>query len=204
MSDEKLLIDRAQKGDAEAFRQLVERSKITTYRLAFDLTGNRQDAEDISQESYIRAFRGLGKFRGESKWTTWMHRITVNTFLDHKRSARNTVEYNDDMETTETVNPEHHIPHAPGPEKAAEAVMIQAHIERALGRLSPQERSVFVLRHYQDFKLKDIARALELAEGTVKVHLFRAVRKLQEELKFFKPDFRPDVGPKLGREGRTA
>jgi len=196
VTDEKLLIDRAQKGDSDAFRQLVERSKITTYRLAYDLTGNRHDAEDISQESYIRAFRGLASFRSEAKWSTWMHRITVNTFLDHKRARKTeTVEYNDEMETTETVNTRHHHP-APGPDKSAEAVLIQGHIESALGVLSPRERSVFVLRHYQDLPIKQIAVAMDLADGTVKVHLFRAIRKLQKALKFYKPD--------PGMKGQTA
>jgi RNA polymerase sigma-70 factor (ECF subfamily) len=186
VTDEKLLIDRAQKGDAEAFRQLVERSKITTYALAYDLTGNRHDAEDISQESYIRAFRGLAGFRGEAKWSTWMHRITVNTFLDHKRSRRTeTVEYNDEID--DTVNTRQHTPN-PGPDRTAEARLIQGHIDRALDALSPQERSVFVLRHYQDMPIKQIAATMDLADGTVKVHLFRAIRKLQKALKFYRPD----------------
>ncbi len=188
MTDEKLLIERAQKGDTDAFHQLVERSKITTYRLAYDLTGNRHDAEDISQESYIRAFRGLARFRGDAKWSSWMHRITVNIFLDHKRAAKQHTEYNDELESVETVNPNQHHTAAPNPEQSAEAGMIQEHIDRALGCLSPQERSVFVLRHYNDRPLKDISAALDIAEGTVKVHLFRAIRKLQKALIFYRPD----------------
>ena len=100
MTDEQLLIERAQQGDKDAFRQLVERSKITTYRLAYDLTGNRHDAEDLSQEAYIRAFRGLAGFRAEAKWSSWLHRITLNTFLDHKRAKKMNVEYDDEIETT--------------------------------------------------------------------------------------------------------
>ncbi|HLF14886.1 MAG TPA: RNA polymerase sigma factor [Bacteroidota bacterium] len=195
MTDEKLLIDRAQKGDKDAFRRLVERSKITTYRLAYDLTGNRHDAEDLSQEAYIRAFRGLAGFRGDAKWSSWLHRITLNTFLDHKRvNKKQNIEYNDELETTETMNPTRHTPPAPNPEKSAEAGVIRQHVERALGCLSAQERSVFVLRHYQDLPLKEIAAAMDLAEGTVKVHLFRAIRRLQKELHFYRTDF--------GLEGR--
>lgn len=189
MTDEKLLIDRAQKGDFDAFRQLVERSKITTYRLAYDLTGSRQDAEDISQEVYIRAFRRLAAFRGDAKWSSWLHRITVNLFLDQKRAKKPTVEYNEEMETATTMNPGAHSSPDPGPEKSAEAGVIQEHIDRALGSLPPQERSVFVLRHYQDLKLREIASVMNLAEGTVKVYLFRAVRKLQRELHFYRTDF---------------
>ena len=193
MTDEKLLIDRARTGDSAAFRQLVERSKITTYRLAYDLTGNRQDAEDLSQEAYIRAYRGLASFRGESKWSSWLHRITLNSFLDHKRAQKNnTVSYDDEIE------PNTEAPSAPGaqisPEKRAEAGVIQEHIERALACLSPTERSVFVLRHYHDKPLREIGEALSLAEGTVKVHLFRAVQRMQKHLEFYRAD--------LGLEGR--
>jgi RNA polymerase sigma-70 factor, ECF subfamily len=196
VTDEQLLIRRAQQGDTDAFRQLVERSKITTYRLAYDLTGNRHDAEDLSQEAYIRAFRGLAGFRAEAKWSSWLHRITLNTFLDHKRAKKMNVEFDDETETTETMNPDHHTPHTPGPEKSAEAGVIRQHVERALGCLSAQERSVFVLRHYHDLPLREIAATLEIAEGTVKVHLFRAVRRLQKELHFYRTDF--------GLEGRRS
>lgn len=193
MTEEKQLIDRAQRGDFDAFRELVERSKITTYHLAYDLTGNRHDAEDVSQEAYIRAFRGLKGFRGDAKWSTWMHRITVNTFLDHRRANKTQmVEYQEEMETTETMNPGPNGPHAPGPEKAAEAGVMQEHIGRALESLTPQERSVFVLRHYRDLPLKEIAAVMDIAEGTVKAYLFRAVKRLQRELSFYRTELGPE------------
>lgn len=195
MSDEKLLIDRAQRGEIDAFRQLVERSKITTYRLAYDLTGDRHEAEDVSQETFIRAYRGLAGFRGDAKWSSWLHRITVNAFIDHRRAnKRNHVEYDEALEGDELMEPggNHASPHPP--DRSAEGGMIREHVERALGRLSARERSVFVLRHYQDLPLKEIAAALDLAEGTVKVHLFRAVRRLQKELHFLRTD--------VGMEGR--
>ncbi len=196
MSDEKLLIDRAQRGEIDAFRQLVERSKITTYRLAYDLTGDRHEAEDVSQETYIRAYRGLAGFRGDARWSSWLHRITVNAFIDHRRAnKRNYVEYDEALEGDELMEPggNHSSPHPP-PDSSAEGGMIREHVERALGRLPDKERSVFVLRHYQDLPLKEIAAALDLAEGTVKVYLFRAVRRLQEELHFLRTD--------VGMEGR--
>ena len=193
MSDEKLLIDRARTGDAAAFRQLVERSKITTYRLAYDLTGNRHDAEDLSQEAYIRAFRGLPSFRGDAKWSSWLHRITLNTFLDQKRTMKDTVSYDDELDPgAERANGPHRAGN-PGPDKRAEAGVMQEHIERALSCLSPTERSVFVLRHYHDKPLREIGEALSIAEGTVKVHLFRAVRRMQKHLEFYRAE--------LGLEG---
>jgi len=192
LSDEKLLIESARNGDSAAFRQLVERSKITTYRLAYDLTGNRHDAEDLAQEAYIRAYRGLPAFRGDAKWSSWLHRITLNTFLDQKRVKKNnTVEY-DDQQESPAMNTMHRNT-AHNPEKRAEAGVIQEHIERALGCLSPTERSVFVMRHYHDKPLREIGEALSIAEGTVKVHLFRAVRRMQKHLEFYKAE--------LGLEG---
>lgn len=193
MTDEQLLIDRAQQGDGDAFRQLVERSNLNVYRLAYDLTGNRHDAEDVSQEVFVRAYRSLAGFRREAKWSTWLYRITVNLCLDHRDSqSRRPLEYRDNIDDD--------VPAKSGrtasgatPEKETEATMIQQHIELALGRLSPQERSVFVLRHYHDLPLKEIADSMHIAEGTVKSHLFRALQRLRRELAFYRSD--------LGLEG---
>ena len=193
MNDEILLIDRAQKGDVDAFGQLVDQTKGRTYQLAYDLTGNRHDAEDVMQDAYIRAFRGLDRFRREAKLTTWLHRITVNTFMDHKRAKKDKhVEYDEEMENATNPAGPTLLPN-PGnpasPDSRAEAEMIQQNIEQALTGLSPQERSVFVLRHYQDLPLKEIASVMDIAEGTVKAHLFRAIRRLQKALHFYKTDF---------------
>ena len=187
MSDEKLLIGRAQRGDMDAFRELVERSKITTYWLAYDLTGNRHDAEDLSQEVFVRAFRALKKFRGDAKWSTWLYRITVNICYDHRRArSSKALEYRDDLEGNNFMTHSEHP--TSNPEKGAESGIIQEHIEHALKALSPQERSVFVLRHYHQLQLKEIAEALKIAEGSVKSYLFRAIKRLQKELTFYKPD----------------
>jgi RNA polymerase sigma-70 factor (ECF subfamily) len=190
VTDEKLLIDRAQRGDTDAFRVLVERSRITTYRLAYDLTGNRHDAEDLSQEAYIRAYRGLKNFRGDAKWSSWLYRITMNTFYDHWRiKKKQPVQFEDETElATMPTAAQTGNAHAPTPERSAEAGVIQQHIDQALESLSPQERSVFVLRHYHDLPLKEIASTLEIAEGTVKAYLFRSIQRLQKELAFYRPE----------------
>ncbi len=182
MTDEQLLISRAQDGEADAFRELVERSKMNVFHLAFDLTGNRHDAEDMSQEVFVKAFRSLSSFKGNAKWSTWIYRITVNTCLDHRRSkVRNAVEFNDDPD-------DHPAGSGVSPDQSADSRMIQQHVDNALKLLPPQERSVFVLRHYHDLPLKQIASILELAEGTVKSHLFRAIQRLQRELAFYRKD----------------
>jgi RNA polymerase sigma-70 factor (ECF subfamily) len=185
--DEKVLIDRAQRGDMEAFRELVERSKIKTYRLAYDLTGNRHDAEDLSQEVFIRAYGALKGFRAEAKWTTWLYRITMNIYYDHWRmKSKRALEYRDNLEGCSTMT--YNEQTTPGPDRKAEAGVMQEHIDRALETLSPQERSVFVLRHYHDLPLKEIAGTMKIAEGSVKSYLFRAIKRLQKELVFYKTD----------------
>ncbi len=195
VTDEQLLINRAQAGDADAFRSLVNRSKINVYRLAFDLTGNRQDAEDLSQDVFVKAYRSLPNFRGDAKWSTWLYRITVNACMDHRKAnRREQMEYDDDIEQD---LPAHAgTLHPTAPDRSAEATMIQQHIEKALDRLSPNERSVFVLRHYHDLPLRQIAETMNVAEGTVKSYLFRAARRLQRELAFYRQD--------LGLEEPTA
>lgn len=187
MTDEHLLIDRARRGDMDAFRDLVERSKIATYRLAYDLTGNRHDAEDVSQEAFVRAYRSLNNFRGDAKWSTWLYRITVNLCYDHRRSrSKKEMEYRDDLEGEHTMAQNVHT--TLSPEKNVEAGMIQQHLDEAIKTLSPQERSVFVLRHYNHLQLKEIAETLNIAEGSVKSYLFRAIKRLQKELMFYRPD----------------
>ena len=189
MTDEHQLIDRAQRGDMAAFRELVERSKIGTYRMAYDLTGNRHDAEDLSQEVYIRAYRSLPGFRGGSKWSTWLYRIMMNAFTDKwRRDSKMKVDSHETLDRIDSAIERMHPHRSQEPHEAAEAGVIQEHIDRALRSLSPRERAVFVLRHYHDLKLREIAEVLQIADGSVKTYLFRAIRQLQKELSFYRPD----------------
>ena len=164
----------------DAFRELVDGARNGIYRLAYDLTGSRDEAEDLSQEVFIKAYRSLGSFRGEARWSTWLYRITMNTYLDGKKNkTRSIMEYRADTE-------DHTDSQDITPDRSAEARLIQEHVEAALGSLSPRERSVFVLRHYHDLPLKNIAKTLDITEGTVKALLFRAIGRLQKELAFYR------------------
>ena len=185
MTDEKELIHRARSGDPAAFRALVERSKVHVYRLAYDMTGNRHDAEDLSQDVFVKAYRSLHLFRGDAKWSTWLYRITMNACLDHRKAAsRKTMNTHETLDE-ETLTGEERVRPVP-PDRAAESRILGDHIEGALGRLSDRERAVFTLRHYHDLPLKEIASALEITEGSVKSYLFRALQRLQEELSFYR------------------
>ena len=170
-----------------AFRRVVDENKKHVYYLALKLTGNHQDAEDLSQEVFIKVYRKFHTFRREAKMSSWLYRITVNTHINRnrqkmKQSTRSTekIEY---IATNHT-----QAPAETNPERSTRSGMIKAHIEKALSVLTERERSIFVLRHYQDMSQKDIGRVLEIKTGTVKSTLFRAVRKLRDELAFYKPE----------------
>jgi len=187
--DESLLIRRASNGDKDAFRKLVEGSKIGVYRLAYDMVRNHHDAEDISQDVFLHAYRSLGSFRGESKWSTWLYRITVNACLDRKKSrVRTMTDYKETMDNEVYPAAGSSTGKNISPDRSADSSLIQQHIDKSLDQLSEQERTVFVLRHYHDLPLKQIAEMLSLAEGTVKSYLFRAVQRLQEELSFYRKE----------------
>ena len=183
MTDELTLLASARAGDLSAFGGIVELQKKHLYRLALNLTGSHEDAEDLSQEAFVRAFSSLGSFRGEARLGTWLYRITINLYLDTRdgqrftRGAAGSGNWNG--------SGVHEQPDKnPGPDEAAATTILRDHIANALGCLSPRERSVFVLRHYHDQSLKEIARILDVRVGTVKSLLFRAVHKLRHELHF--------------------
>jgi RNA polymerase sigma-70 factor (ECF subfamily) len=188
---ERALVQRIQAGDTVAFRELVEQNKQCVYYLALDLTGNHYDAEDISQEVFIKAFRGIDKFRSGAKVNTWLYRITMNTFIDKKRKKTlKVVEMPAGDEEEGTVSALDLVADdvTGNPERGLSASKIGRHIDEALSSLSEQERAVFVMRHYDELTLKEVAEALGIAEGTVKSLLFRSIRKLRRLLSFYQEE----------------
>lgn len=178
---EKQLIDRILSGESSAFRKLVEQNKEKMYYLSLDLTGNHHDAEDLSQEVFIKAYRNLDQFRGESSFSSWLYRIAVNTNINKSRKKMATalkksmsIHTADDRWTSNSPDT--------NPEQQTDASLLRSHIDSALNRLSMNERCVFVLKHYQDIPLQEIATIMDISIGTVKSTLFRAVRKMRKEL----------------------
>lgn len=165
------------------FRELVEQYKRPLYALAYDLTGSHHDAEDLSQEVFIKAYRALPDFRGDAQLFSWLYRIAVNTHLNKRRKkALRFRQLWDDFSRAERDDP------APRPDEEAAAGGIRYHVDAALDRLSPGERTAFVLRHYQDLSIKEVAATMEVAEGTVKSLLYRAAQKLRDALAFYRED----------------
>ncbi len=179
-----------QEGDGRLdFDHAVDLHQRRIYRLGLGLTGNHHDAEDLTQQTFLKAYQSMNGFRGDANLGSWLHRIAVNTYIDRQRGAANAARRNQ-----KSLDHDDHVS-APvdrdpvrNPEKWAESTAIQRHIFRALRRLSSQERTVFVLRHYQQLKLREIASVLDMPVGTVKAALFRAVRRLREELSFYRPE----------------
>src|SRR5260221_1080271 len=135
------VLARARQGDSEAFRALVEQHSRSVFRLAFRMTGNEQDAEDVVQESLLRAYRQLGRFESRANFGTWLYRITANCAVDLMRSkqARHDQTRSETLDETAAVA----TSDLPGPERLAESAQIQARVADALRALSPLERAAF-------------------------------------------------------------
>jgi RNA polymerase sigma-70 factor (ECF subfamily) len=166
------------------FSTLVEANKKRVYYLALDLTGNHHDAEDLAQDVFVKALRHLDSFRGDAKVFTWLYRITVNTHLNRRRKkALRYMQLKEDFARTEDDSGA-----LPDADDRAERSQMQKHIEASLDVLSPRERSAFVLKHFHDLTIKDTAAAMDVAQGTIKSLLYRATRKLREELAFYRDE----------------
>jgi len=185
MMDDVELVTRAQQGDMLAFEQLVFRHDRKVLGIAARYVTSAEDAKDIYQEVFLRVYRNLKKFRFKSEFATWLHRITVNVCLTHRARGRRTFQAHlADARGEDDGEPHGEIRDpAGGPDEAAAGADLAERIERALGRLSPKQRMVFTLRHYEGYRLGEIAQMMDCMEGTVKRYLFTATRRMREQLK---------------------
>jgi len=166
------LIIRAQNGNISAFEELIYNYDKKVLALAMKYVKNEDDAKDIYQDVFIRVFRGLKKFQFKSEFSTWLYRIVTNVCLTHKPS-----EENEKMNTAIEL-----IDEEPDPERVIKSAEISEHITEALESLSPRQKMIFMLKHYEGYKLKEIAEMLQCGEGTIKKYLFDAVRKMRTQL----------------------
>ena len=188
--DERALVVQAQGGNRAAFEELVRRFDRDVLRLALNLMKRPEDARDVYQEAFLKVYRNLHRFRFECSFYTWLYRIVTNVCLDHlrRRQARpedqapemNSSRYEDSPRDFFEHQREHRPTH--DPERRYIGREIQERIARAMERLSPRERVVFEMKHYQGLKLRAIGDVLGTTEETVKNSLFRATRKLRSEL----------------------
>lgn len=168
-------IARAQSGDSEAFRVLVERHGRNVFRLAFRMTGNENDAEDIVQETFLKAYKQIHRYESRSTFGTWLYRIAANCSVDLIRMRKN--RQSQDPELMQTVPSKD-----PGPDRLALSRQTQQRLTAAMAELSRQERTAFVLRHFEGFSIDQISATLGVGENAAKHSVFRAVQKLRKAL----------------------
>jgi RNA polymerase sigma-70 factor, ECF subfamily len=179
-----LAIARARSGDADAFRELVERHSRAVFRVAYRLTGRLEDAEDVVQETFLRAYRQLARFESRANFGTWLHRIASNCAVDLLR-ARPKREMPEGAETLERLGGGDGDSALPSPERSLLGAQIRDRIASALDRLSPLERAAFALRHFEGLSIEQIGGTLGLGTSATKHSIFRAVRKMRRELQPF-------------------
>jgi RNA polymerase sigma-70 factor (ECF subfamily) len=185
--DEFSLVREAQGGNHAAFAQLVHAHDETVLRVALRITGSQSEAQDIYQEVFLKVYKKLDCFRFNSAFSTWISRITTNTCLDYLRKARHRRECDTirpDFDGTERDLLDQVADDRPAndPERELLRRELRACILCALGHLTPQERMVFDMKHFQGMKLRAVAEMLNISEGSVKTSLVRATRKLRLHL----------------------
>jgi RNA polymerase sigma-70 factor, ECF subfamily len=177
------IVGKARAGDADAFRVLVERHSRSLFRLAFRMTGNQQDAEDVVQESFLRAYRQLGNFDERASFGTWMYRIAANCSLDMVRARKRR---NDRVAQTDGDQMEDPMAQLasddPSPERITLSGEVRERVAEAMEELSPTERTAFVLRHFEGMRMEEVSRVLDCQPGAAKHSVFRAVQKLRRAL----------------------
>ena len=191
-AEDRVFIERAQAGDRAAFEVLVQRYDRQVLRLALNVLGSAEDAQDVYQEAFLKIYRNLPRFRFDCAFYTWIYRIVTNVCLDHLRRRRSHPEDQAPVIHTDSADERRSADffdrqQAAGggesnPERNLLGLEIGNKIEAALQALSPRERVVFEMKHYQGLKLRDIGDALGTTEDTVKNSLFRATRKLRSQL----------------------
>lgn len=177
------LIERTLVGDGAAFGILMERFQRKIYRVAFSVVRDEVEADTITQDTFIQAYTHLARFEGRAELETWLTRIAINRGRDLLRRRRFvslfTIHSDEDGETETMIEP---VDERPDAERQFLSVQLRAAIHRAERGLSPQQKVIFRLRHYENFSLEDIAEHLGLRAGTVRAHLFRAIHKVRKEL----------------------
>ncbi len=177
--DDAAAVAQARGGDQDAFRVLVDRHGRSIYRLAYRMTGKPEDAEDVVQETFVRAYRQLGRFESRSNFATWLYRIGFNCAIDYMRARPK----RESSETHDVLDQMTHETSAPSMDDLVYAGEIGERVQAALNELSAQERAAFLMRHYQGCSIEEICKALDLKSNAAKHSIFRAVKKMRVALK---------------------
>jgi RNA polymerase sigma-70 factor, ECF subfamily len=182
-----LAVERTLAGEREAFRVLVERHSHNVFRLAYRMTGNQHDAEEVVQEAFLRAYQKLGQFAARANFGTWVYRIAANYAIDRmrQRQKEESRRHNPNAETEDGMeqDPLSRVQDtAPTPERLTQSLELRDQMERALAALSHAERTAFVMRHWEGCGIEEIAEVLKSNSSAAKNTVFRAVQKLRKAL----------------------
>jgi RNA polymerase sigma-70 factor (ECF subfamily) len=178
--EEEELFHRLQAGDVDAVRDLFEQYRPRVYRICLHYTGNAEDARDIVQETFVRAFKGVTKFRGDSALATWLTRIAMNLCLNLRRDRRTATNLLDQRVDQIRTNLPPVIPK--GPDEEYRRREMAEKIRQLVGTLPKRERMAFIMKFYNEMKIKEISHAMQISEGTVKSFLHRALVTLRKAL----------------------
>ena len=185
-----IAVERTLGGDRDAFRILVERHSRNVYRLAYRMTGNQHDAEEVVQEAFLRAYQKLSQFASRANFGTWVYRIAANYAIDRMRQKKSE-DSNRALPARETedgveMDLMRSVPDgAPSPERLAQSGQLAVQMRRALTQLTPAERTAFVMRHWGGSGIEEIAEALKSSTSAAKNTVFRSVQKLRKTLEPF-------------------
>lgn len=184
--EEKDWLKKAAKGDSAAFEQLVLKYQTQIYNLCFRVMGNAEDAADMAQETFLKAWRNLESFHGEAAFSTWLYRLASNACMDQLRSMRRRPVQSLTVTDTEGEEQTIDVPDsAPSPEDNLINKEERELLQKAMGALDPQERQILTLRVVNDLSYTEISEVLDLKEGTVKSRLARARDHLRKKLENF-------------------
>jgi RNA polymerase sigma-70 factor (ECF subfamily) len=185
--DDRSLILSAKDGNVVAFEQLVQKYDRKVFSIASMYVQSAEDAKDIYQEVFVRVYKGLRKFEFRSEFSTWLYKITTNVCLTHrtrnKKHAHASLDDGHDDEEGHGVQLKHSVVDDGSTDQMIASLEISERVESALNTLSPRQKMVFTLRHYEGHKLKEIAEMMDCSEGTVKKYLFTATEKMRTLLK---------------------
>ena len=180
------LIIQAQKGDQSAFEELVYRYDRSVLSITLKYANNEDDAKDLYQEVFIRVYRGINNFRFQSEFSTWLFKITTNVCLTYKRRSKQYLKVSIDSSYDDGENEfgakEELIYDGSSPEEISSDTDLGEMVNAAVESLSPKQKMTFILKHYEGYKIREIAEMLNCKEGTVKKYLFDAIKNLRKKL----------------------
>jgi RNA polymerase sigma-70 factor (ECF subfamily) len=181
------LVKQAQAGDTEAFDQLVSRYRTRVFGMIYNMVHNEQDAWDLAQDSFLKAWKSIARFRGQSSFYTWIYRIVMNVTIDSLRKKQvrgGGAEFDDAIQLKEIDPASRTVPHADAlPHERMEHKEIRSRIDAAIAQLSPEHRAVILMKEIEDMQYHEIAESLGCSIGTVMSRLFYARKKLQNLLR---------------------